>query len=432
MAGGSAGTVLNDNVEAFALPVPSLSDEDERRFFKGRALFRDIWVAPPASTTSRDGLGPFFNARSCEGCHVRDGRGHPPQNDTESATSMLIRLSIPNPTPGGAPLPEPNYGGQLQPLANAGITREGDVFVTYTEVEGRYADGTHYSLRRPTYRVEHLGYGAMHPSVMMSPRTAPAMIGLGLLEAIPEADILSHADEADANGDGISGRPNHPTDAVTGQPALGRFGWKANQPSVAQQTAGAFLGDIGITSSLFPTEDCSPAQLTCIDAPTGGEPELDATIFDNVVFYARTLAVPARRSLDDATVQEGEALFAGIGCASCHVTTFRTGAFAPVPEFADQTIHPYTDLLLHDMGADLADDRPDHAATGREWRTAPLWGIGLQSRVNEHTFLLHDGRARSIAEAILWHGGEAEAARERFRHLKASERDALLAFLNSL
>jgi CxxC motif-containing protein (DUF1111 family) len=213
---------------------------------------------------------------------------------------------------------------------------------------------------------------------------------------------------------------------------LGRFGWKANQPSIEQQSAGAFLGDIGLTSPLFPEQNCTAVQEACRAAPTGGDPEVDQEKIDAVTFYARYLAVPARRDADDSTVRHGEALFAAIGCASCHFTTLVTGDLDDAPALSAQRIHPYTDLLLHDMGTDLADDRPDYEADGREWRTPPLWGLGLIATVNRHTLLLHDGRARGVAEAILWHGGEGETARETFRNLPREDRAALVRFLESL
>jgi CxxC motif-containing protein (DUF1111 family) len=236
----------------------------------------------------------------------------------------------------------------------------------------------------------------------------------------------------DTDGDGISGRVNHVWDVEHREVRVGRFGWKANQPSLRQQNAGAFRGDIGITSDLFPEEDCPPAQAECRAAPSGGAPELDAWKLEQVTFYTRMLAVPARRDVDHPEVLRGRRLFRELRCASCHVPRHETGTMPDAPELSGQTVFPYTDLLLHDMGPELADDRPDFEATGREWRTPPLWGLGLVRTVNRHTRFLHDGRARSLEEAILWHGGEAEHSRERFRDLSAPERAALLRFLESL
>jgi CxxC motif-containing protein (DUF1111 family) len=309
---------------------------------------------------------------------------------------------------------------------------EGHVQVTYVDVPGAYGDGEPYTLRRPVYEFVDLGYGPLDAEIMVSPRTAPFVFGLGLLAALDESTVLSRADPDDADGDGISGRANRVWDRREQRVALGRFGWKANQPSIEQQTAGAFLGDIGLTSPLFAEENCTPAQAECQAAPNGGEPEVDQNKIDAVTFYGRFLAVPARRDVSDAEALRGEALFASLGCAQCHVDTLVTGTVADAPALSEQRIHPYTDLLLHDMGPELADDRPDFEADGREWRTPPLWGIGLIETVNRHTLLLHDGRARGFAEAILWHGGEGEAAREAFRTLPREDRAALVRFLESL
>jgi CxxC motif-containing protein (DUF1111 family) len=346
--------------------------------------------------------------------------------------SMLLRLSIPGSDRRTGVVPEPRYGDQLNGQAIPGVLPEGNVRMTYEERPGRFADGEPFHLRQPTYTVTDLHYGPLHPQTRLSPRVAPAMIGLGLLEAVPERVILAHADPDDRDANGISGRPNWVWDVAAQQSVMGRFGWKANQPSVAQQTSGAFLGDIGITSALFPYENCTGVQNTCQKAPSGGRPEIAANLLDQVIFYSRTLAVPARREAAHAAVRRGQVLFAQAQCTRCHLPTLRTGDVEGLPPLSQQTIHPYTDLLLHDMGEGLADNRPDFEATGREWRTAPLWGIGLVPTVNGHTTYLHDGRARNLSEAILWHGGEAQAAREHFRHMPRADREALLRFLASL
>jgi len=268
--------------------------------------------------------------------------------------------------------------------------------------------------------------------LLVSPRVAPALIGLGLLEAVPEHALREREDANDANHDGVSGRANRVWDVRRGVQALGRFGWKAEQPTVEQQSATAFLGDLGVTSSLFPDEGCTLAELSCRAQPNGGSPELSDELLRDVVLYAHSLGVPARRTADDGTVRDGETLFERAGCSACHAPTLQTGWSAAVPELAKQEIHPYTDLLLHDLGEGLSDGRPSFDADGREWRTAPLWGIGLVRTVNEHTRLLHDGRARDASEAILWHDGEARKARDAFLRMSRAERRALLAFLDSL
>ncbi|MEE8305576.1 MAG: di-heme oxidoredictase family protein [Candidatus Tectomicrobia bacterium] len=429
---GGAATVFATSRQAFSLPIPGLSPQQETRFFVGNSLFNRNWVTAPASTTARDGLGPLFNARSCSACHLRDGRGRPPTRPDERMRSMLLRLSIPGHDPHRGVVPDPHYGDQLNGLALPDIPPEGRGVVTYEDIPGTFADGQPYHLRRPTYTITDLRYGPLHPETRLSPRVAPIMIGLGLLEAVPEDVLLALADAPDGDGDGISGRPNRVWDLTRKQHVLGRFGWKANQPTVAQQVAGAFLGDMGITSPVFPQENCTAVQSACRAAPHGGQPEISADLLANVVSYSRTLAVPARRHLDDPEVQRGQTLFAQAQCTRCHLDTLRTGEVAGLPTLSHQTIHPYTDLLLHDMGEGLADGRDDFDASGREWRTAPLWGIGLIPNVNGHTTLLHDGRARNPSEAILWHGGEAHTAKTMFQRMPHADRLALLRFLESL
>ncbi len=417
---------------AFSFPAPTLTNDERREFEIGDSFFTQNWVTAPASTDARDGLGPTFNAQACSSCHLRDGRGTPASTG-DGDLGLLLRFSVPDPAgeTGGAPDPHPVYGDQLQDRANVGVPPEGELVVSYTEVSGEYGDGTPYSLRAPTYTVESLAFGPLGDDVMFSPRLAPQVIGMGLLEAIPETDIVEASDADDRDGDGISGRPNRVVEPRTGDVELGRFGWKANVATVEAQSAGAFNGDVGITSTLLPDATCTPAQDVCAAEPNGGEPEVTDDRLGSVVFYSRTLAVPAMRDASDAEVLDGAEAFESFGCAACHTTTFTTGD-TDVAALSSQVIHPYTDLLLHDMGDGLADGRPDFEASGSEWRTPPLWGIGLIEEVGGARFLLHDGRARSIEEAILWHGGEAETSREAFRRADADVRAAIVAFLEAL
>lgn len=299
-------------------------------------------------------------------------------------------------------------------------------------MEFRLADGAVVPLQRPQLQIDRLAYGPLHPDTRFSLRIAPPMIGLGLLEAISEADLLQHADADDRDGDGISGRANQVWDVASQSTQLGRFGWKAGQPGLNQQNADALRNDMGLSTRLLPGDNCTPAQRQCAGLANGGTPEVSDAILAQILFYTRNLAVPARRNTDAAQVQAGEALFRQAGCNGCHVEQYRTAATASEPELAGQLIQPYSDLLLHDMGEDLADNREEFLASGREWRTPPLWGIGLTARVSGHTRFLHDGRARNLLEAVLWHGGEATAAREQVRQFDAGQRAALLAFLNSL
>lgn len=433
LSGGALLSTFDESENAFGHQAGGLTFEEDGRFVAGNSLFQSNWVTAPASVQSLDGLGPLFNVSSCGGCHFKDGRAQPPATPDAPLNGLLFRLSVPGAGAHEEPLPEPNYGGQLQNRAIQGVTPEGHVRVTYVELPGKYPDGTAYTLRQPVYTFSDLGFGPMAAAVQVSPRIAQQLPGLGLLEAVPESVLLSHADPADLDKDGVSGRPNYVWDVEKQQTALGRFGWKANQPTLRQQTAAAFQGDIGITSPLFGLEGLTAAQWQAYGGlPHGGSPELSAAQLEKVSFYLQTLCVPARRNLQTPAVQQGEQLFETIGCAKCHLPALKTGSDHPVAVLRNTDIFPYTDLLLHDMGEGLADGRPDFLADGREWRTPPLWGIGLIRTVNKHSTLLHDGRARNLEEAILWHGGEAAAAQTRFTGLKKAEREALLAFLEGL
>lgn len=421
-------TIFDQSINAFSQQVPSLESTQSLHFFVGNSFFNQNWVTSPASTTARDGLGSIFNARSCATCHFKDGRGRPPKIAGEINHGLLLRLSIPEQDLYGAPLPDPNYGGQLQDQSILGVKTEGEFDIIYQTISGEFSDGESYSLQKPLYSLKNLNYGDIDASIQISPRVGQQMIGLGLLEAISEGDLLANADPTDADQDGVSGKPNYVWDVVNHQLSIGRFGWKANQPSLRQQVAGAFLGDIGITSSLFPSNN-NPANVT-----TANEDQLDISDDDlrKVVLYASTLAVPAQRNYKDENVIKGKQLFTQLECQKCHVMQFNTSIHKEISALSNQKIHPYTDLLLHDMGNELADNRPDYQANGNEWRTPPLWGIGLIETVNNHTFFLHDGRARNLTEAILWHGGEVQKSQENFKKLSKTERDQLITFLNSL
>ncbi|WP_226898636.1 di-heme oxidoreductase family protein [Mangrovicoccus algicola] len=441
---GGAGTVAaRTDGQALSQPSGGMSAARELDFLVGKALFEKLWVAAPSSTTASDGLGPLFNARSCLQCHRDDGRGSPPAHPGDPG--LLMRISVPGGPPRAgieawiATAPDPVYGWQLQDQANRGLAAEYRLELRYDDLPVALSDGTVATLRRPTYRIADPGYGPLHAEAMLSPRLAPAMTGLGLLEAIPEADILAHADPGDADGDGISGRPAFVPGEVAGEVLLGRFGWKGGSPTVRQQTAEALSADIGISSPLFPVHwgDCMAAQSACRDAPGGGDPgqgglELDAAALDLLVHYARNLGVPARRDPEGAPVLRGKQVFYETGCIACHVPKYVTARLPARPKQSFQLIWPYSDLLLHDMGEGLADHRPDGRATGREWKTPPLWGIGLAQQVNPAAGFLHDGRARSLLEAVLWHGGEAAAQRDAVIAMPAPDRDALIAFLESL
>ncbi|MFK3797632.1 MULTISPECIES: di-heme oxidoredictase family protein [unclassified Pseudomonas] len=439
---GGAATVSRSDRNAFALPSGNLSPERRLDFSVGNSFFRNPWVIAPSTTTARDGLGPLFNTNACQNCHIRDGRGHPPEPGADNAVSMLVRLSIPDDPARTERLtrwgltPEPVYGMQLQDMAVPGVPPEGKVRVDYDSLTVHFRDGTPVQLRRPTLQITQLGYGAMHPQTRASARIAPPMIGLGLLEAIPEASILANANPDNKNGTGITGTPNWVWDEAQQKTVLGRFGWKASQPSVNQQNAHALAGDMGLTSRLKLADDCTVFQTDCLEAPHGGGPNGEPEVSDNILrlitFYTRNLGVPARRDVGDPQVLQGKNLFFRAGCQQCHTPQFTTTADAAEPELANQVIRPYTDLLLHDMGEGLADNLSEFQARGQQWRTPPLWGIGLTQSVSGHTQFLHDGRARNLMEAVLWHGGEALPAQRQVLAFDAGQRAALLAFLNSL
>lgn len=435
---GGLASVEISGKQSFSIQLKNLTQDQEALFFTGNSLFKKNWVIAPSSTTARDGLGPTFNAKSCSACHQDDGRATPPAlgNGSEPLITPLLRLSIPGSDSHGGPLGDPNYGGQLNILANPNVQAEAHASLTWTEVSGQYPDGTSYSLRTPQYQISDWKYGAPAEDLMFSPRIGQQIPGLGLLEAIPESAILAQEDELDRDGDGISGKANRVWDVVNQKKSIGRFGWKANQPSIEQQVSGAFLGDIGITSKYNTQENCPQVQVDCQNSVHGNDSneayELDDQALAQVVFYVRTLAIPQARIQDEVLFEEGQELFTQIGCAKCHTPSFTTGVVSTLPQLSNQKIFPYTDLLLHDMGEALADNRPDYDANGQEWRTPPLWGIGLIQEVNGHMSLLHDGRARGIEEAILWHGGEAEDSREDFKSLKQSQRQAVIDFVTSI
>ena len=420
---GGATTIFDESEEAFGSPAPNLQGENIERHELGDVAFGLDHVEGPGIN---GGLGPIFDNVSCESCHPGDGRGRPPVG-AEPFSSMLFRASVSGTGTNGGPKDVPGFGGQLQMRAVPTYQPEIAAAISYVEESGTFADGAAFQLRVPTYALTGV-YASLPAGVLFSPRVAPAVFGLGLLEAVPEQLIVARADPSDRDRDGISGRANYVWNAVEGRRGLGRFGWKANAPNLIQQTAGAYNGDMGVTTDLFPAEPCEGQHPGCArHAPEVGP----ATVAD-VALYTQTLGVPARRNLDDAIALRGEQIFYAVGCTGCHTPTLRTGALPGVPEVSRQKIHPYTDLLVHDMGPGLADGRPDFQASGSEWRTPPLWGIGLVEMVNKHSNFLHDGRARTLLEAVLWHGGEAKAARDRVTRLRAPDRDALIAFLQSL
>lgn len=496
--GGDASTTLS-NDEAFGQSPDAIQRDfgADANFKSGNQIFRN----------DHEGEGPLLNARTCQGCHTKDGRGAVPRDTSTPMDAMSIALSV-GVEDDGTPRPDPSYGTLLHTFGLAsfagaglrpGLARfgagetqaigEGFGFVEYEPVSGSYADGESYELRRPVVRVKDLSYGDFGDDIRFSARVAPQLIGIGLLGAVPEAVIRERLDPDDADGDGISGRLSEAVDLTSGEAAAGRFGYKASSASPLHQTVVAYRNDMGITSRFFPEEPCAENQPTCRDAARAepdqhpGGVDIGAVELALVEFYVRLLAVPERRGYDDESglwndeVLRGRTLFFESGCEACHRYRMETGQAdgsvlgevqlntlfddaEPIAVLSDQVIHPYTDLLIHDMGGScppiaretadgdacnpgedcvwtqrcegLADGRPSGSASGTEWRTAPLWGLGLVTTVNPRATFLHDGRARTVTEAILWHGGEAASSRDAFRELSATDRDAVLAFLESM
>lgn len=421
---GGIATVFDETSKAFSHVIEGLTARDAAVHQTGDKAFEQTFVTAPAPVNS--GLGPVFNNVSCISCHHNDGKGTPTAGF--STSSLLFRISIAGTDAHGGPMPAEGFGGQLQDLAIFGRQPEVKVNISYTNLPFTYPDGNQVVLRQPAYQVTN-AYRLLPAGYMISPRLAPPVFGLGLLENIPEATLLAFTDINDANGDGISGKANYVFNAHTNTMQIGRFGLKANTADILTQAAGAYQQDMGITNYVFKQES-SYSQLQ--HDGLSDDPELPDSLLNAVAFYIKTLAVPARRNVTDAGIKKGEYLFQQINCTGCHIATIQTGVNIGLPQISNQRIHPYTDLLLHDMGEGLADNRPDYLATGSEWRTAPLWGIGLFEKTNGIPFYLHDGRARTIEEAILWHGGEATAAKEQFINLSQADRNCLINFIKSL
>lgn len=422
--GGKNGTTRYVGSQAYGQSIGGLTDEEARLFDHGDKIFEQTFV--PEGPVFY-GLGPLYNNTSCSACHPREGRAKFPAN-LNDISGFFLRTSIGN-DPITGPIATPQFSGQLQQMAVRGHAKEVQFAVRYEEQKEVFPDGTVVILRKPIYSVYDT-YLPFPSNAMTSPRLGMPVYGLGLLECIPDEQILAYADPYDRDGDKISGRPNYAIEQKTGKTLLGRFGWKANTATLLDQCADAFTNDMGITHYLHPV-DLSYGQ------PNGEKDnkkpvELSDYDLDAVVFYARTLAVPAPRGLDRKDVKEGARHFIDLGCSKCHVPSMKTGENKYCKALSNQTIYAYTDMLIHDMGEGLADNRPDFLANGNEWKTRPLWGIGLTETVNGYFNFLHDGRAKSYEEAILWHGGEAETVKEKYKALPKAERDKVIAFLKAL
>ncbi len=420
---GGQQTTFN---ESFSDAFPVLSASHAVTHDLGDGMFESKYVTAPAPINS--GIGPLFNNVSCASCHNNGGAGKPPSNNNGNFDALLFRLSMPGYDKHGDAVPVPNFGTQLQTQAVFGTQPEGKVNIVYTSKQGTFADGETYTLQQPTYTFTNT-YMPLPAGVLVSPRLPLGVFGLGLLDALPEAWMLQNEDVVDANNNGISGKINYVWDTRKQTKTMGRFGWKASVPTVEQQVAIAFNEDMGITSPLFATEN-SYNQLQY--DKLNDDAEISDSILSCLTFYMKSLAVPARRNVNNEEVKRGKSIFKQLNCNGCHIMVARTGVNASYAEVSNQLISPFTDLLLHDMGDALSDGRPDFTASGSEWRTPPLWGIGLSEKINGNTNYLHDGRARSLQEAILWHGGEAETIKNNFKKLPKTDRSALIKFLQSL
>jgi len=454
---GGETTVSFKPFPSFQLPAANLDEQLKPAFHAGKALANQPWVKAPTITTARDGLGPLYNARTCLSCHVKGGKGFIPSDSTRVISSTLVRLSKPS---GDSKLlktegviPHPMYGDQMQGQSTSlahqlrhsqkpgtlkhDVAPESYIYIHWDKQTFSYPDQHQVELRKPRLEFTQLGYGPLGDDTLYSIRVAPTIHGMGLLELISEQDLLALSDENDSNNDGISGRLNQVWDIEKQATVAGRFGLKANKPTLKMIVAGAFKNDIGISNPLFPGQPCSMEQTSCKTMITGntkehGNVELSAELLTLATNFNRDLAPVIRRNSKDKNVIQGRQLFYQTGCNQCHQPRFVTQQSEQTAHLSQQIIWPYSDLLLHDMGPGLADGRPDFLASGSEWRTSPLWGIGLLKQVNGSQVLLHDGRAQTVEEAILWHGGEAELAKNRFVNLTKKEREQLIKFVNSL
>jgi CxxC motif-containing protein (DUF1111 family) len=406
--GGDLTSGFTDR-NAIQLTAPNVDDQELRlKQLSGFSVFHAI-------KKPSQGLGPFFNHNSCSSCHVNNGRGRTIIPRKGLGSSMVVKVSLKGLNTDGSPRNVPKVGEQLLDHTIKGESRY-DIDLEWRSVEGSYPDGTKYVLRKP--RLKFTVGSQKHRAFARSLRMTPPVIGPGLLEAISEETILSWSDPEDSDGDGISGRPQYVPNRRTGSLQLGRFGFRASHPTLEQQSAAAAFNDMGLINPIFQKGD-KPMELTPDD-------------LEKLAVYQKLAGVPAARSQGEPEVVTGRDLFLSIGCDSCHKSTVVTGSHQ-YEALSGQTIHPFTDLLLHDMGPELADNRAEYQASGAEWKTTPLWGLGFtQTLSNVEARYLHDGRARTIEEAILWHGGEAEGAKENFKNLTAEQRAALLKFLASL
>ena len=411
-------------------PLSLANDDQLDQIILGRSFFTIPWVAAPASTTARDGLGPLFNANTCVSCHLDNGSARTVSDTGTPTRALLFKLARPEAHDQRADnvlsrVGDPSYGDQIAINATGTTLPEAQTELGITQVPFNYPDGQSVDLQQLIPRLTHLAYGSLAEDTVVFLRQPGALAGLGLIERVSDAEILTWEDPQDVDGDGVSGRANRLSSG-----ALGRYGWKATEPDLRAQIALAAATDMGLTNSLYPQEACQPAQTDCLAAPRGRPAraqtakiahDLTDQRLQAVTNFVASVEAPQAGVLD-TEASLGSDTFRTIGCAACHRPTMRTQD--------DLIIRPMSDFLLHDMGSALADGVNEHEADVAEFRTAPLWGLGARVR-NGHRFL-HDARARVPEEAILWHGGEATASRDRFVNLDVRLRAAVLHYLHQL
>jgi len=430
---------------AFQHPFKKLSAEQKFNHSLGRSLFEKFWVASPSSTTASDGLGPLYNARSCHSCHLNNAKGHAPANlqSAVSVPSFFVRLKRwPRPDgfdPKKAVSGDPIYGTQLQTLSTTQLVPEADLVVKYDYLDLMFEDKTPIQLRKPTYTLNNLGYGAFSKDTVLSGRVSPALMGVGLIDALDDKTIEHNADENDLDQDGISGRSNQVWDKINQTWRLGRFGWKATVATLSEQNQSAFNGDLGLSTPLVTSAygDCTQAQVACLSLANGNSAHLDnlevSEQMMSLVNQFSALSAPSKiRNLANDQFMQGKSVFDQLNCAACHIPKMKTGLVTDYKVLSNRTFFPFSDFLLHDMGAGLADTGNEFNAKEQEWRTTPLWGNSLNKTTSGRQSYLHDGRARNLIEAIAWHGGEAQQSQEAFLSLTTKQRNDLLYFLESL
>ncbi len=429
---GGAGTVDKIGKNAFSHHFKNLSFEERQDFLIGNAFFRKVWIASPSSTTSSDGLGPLYNARACQSCHIKDGRGHLPKDEKPLSAVLKVgnykNINL---------IPHKTYGKQFQFFAIPGLSSESALSINFMANKYINAMGSRLALKYPNYQLSSLKYGNLDNDTSLSLRISPQVIGVGLLEAIEESDILAKQDIYDKDNDGISGIARIVYDNK-GIEKIGRFGIRASTPDLFVQTGTAFMHDMGLSNSVGSNAfgDCTKNQDECYKFPTGVNEkslhEVDDEVMNKIVFYLSSLSPPKRRNVSDKDVLLGKKIFYESKCTSCHTPKYVTSKNAKHNFLKYQLIWPYTDLLLHDMGDELADKDMNGNITNKEWKTPPLWGLGYAKEVNARATYLHDGRAKTVLEAVLWHSGEAKSSLKYLLDNHKNNLDKLEKFLKSL